>query len=127
MMKHTITIAAAFFSTAIMATRNLQPQITITVTNEFTGDSGSATVQADGHLRRISDLFKSTDVDYDGKILGTSSQLALFASNVFCSFNNDETVIPINSTTPLVDLDGNPNVALRAPLILNSFQFQCQI
>lgn len=126
-MKYSTVIAATLFGTAIIAAPTSQPSITVSLVNEFTGASGQATVPADGEFRNVADLFNNSPIDENGQILASSASLRRFSGNVFCSFNKTGSVIPLNSSTPSVDLDGNANVALLEPLAMNGFQFQCQV
>jgi hypothetical protein len=103
------------------------PRVTVAVRNEFNGKVAEGTVIANGRFTRISELLKESEIDENGIILASSAELVRFKGNVFCSFHIGNVVVPLNSTSPLVDLDSNPNVALLEPLVLNDALLQCQI
>ncbi|KAH8724955.1 hypothetical protein GQ44DRAFT_564123, partial [Phaeosphaeriaceae sp. PMI808] len=120
-----IAIAATYFHLSISAASVQVPHVAITITNEFNGKTAAASILADGSFKRVPDLFANSDLDENGRFFGTSAQLTRFVDNSKCLIHRGAGMLRLNSSTPLVDLDGNPNVALLKPLLLNSFQFRC--
>jgi hypothetical protein len=123
---HKLTMAAAFFGLIVSATPTSVPRVTLSITNEIDNQMGAATVPADGHFRRISELFGKTDLKQNGQVLGTSAQLTHAPAGTRCQIRSNNGDLVLNSSVPLVDLDGNPNVALLKPLVLNDFQIRCR-
>jgi hypothetical protein len=123
---HKLIIAAAFFGPFVSATPTSVPRVTLSITNEIDSETGVATVPADGHFRHISELFGKTGLKQNGQVLGTSAQLTHALAGIRCLIRSDNGDLVLNSSVPLVDLDGNPNVALLEPLALDDFQVRCQ-
>jgi hypothetical protein len=121
-----LAVAIAFYSSSLSATPTSTPRITITITNELDNQTASAFIPGDGRLRRVPDLFANTDLDQNGQFFGTSSQLTQFVDNTRCLIRSIAGDVHLNTSVPLVDLDGNPNVASLKPLVLNGFQIRCR-
>ncbi|PSN59225.1 hypothetical protein BS50DRAFT_261378 [Corynespora cassiicola Philippines] len=126
-MKTSTAIASTLLGTVALAAPSRRPLITVSLINEFAGTSGEATVPANGQFHDVPSLFGNSAIDENGQILASSANLTRFVDNVFCSFNKGDRIIAINSQTPSVDLDGNANVALLEPILMNEFQLQCQV
>ncbi|KAF2799798.1 hypothetical protein K505DRAFT_332263 [Melanomma pulvis-pyrius CBS 109.77] len=132
-MKPSFATTLALLTTGITALpatltprQTIFPKISISVINDLTGASAVATVVADGTVFPILTLFGGSRIDIDGIVTASSAQLIAFVDNVFCSFNKDDLIIPINGKNfVFADLDGNKEVA--APINLNAFTFQCQV
>lgn len=132
-MKTSFAITLALLTTTITALpttltprQTIFPKISISVINDLTGASAVATVVADGTVFPILTLFGGSRIDIDGIVTASSAQLIAFVDNVFCSFNKDDLIIPINGKNfVFADLDGNKEVAV--PINLNAFTFQCQV
>jgi hypothetical protein len=123
-----LAIVIAFCSSSLSATpTSTPPQIAITIINELDNQTASAFIPGDGRLRRVPDLFANTDLDQNGQFFGTSAQLTKFADNTRCLIRSIAGDVHLNTSVPRVDLDGNPNVALLKPLVLNGFQIRCRM
>jgi hypothetical protein len=127
-MQFTLALVAAIFASGITAApaleaRNAVPSITVSITNDQTGASASATVRGDGIARNLTDLFGGSAIDQHGAIVGTSAQLTKFSDNTKCFFQNVNWIINFDGKKTFVDLDGNKDVAL--PVYLNGFNLQC--
>ncbi|KAH3938539.1 hypothetical protein HBH98_247130 [Parastagonospora nodorum] len=122
---HQFTIVAAFLGPSISAASTRGRQVTITLLNEIDRHSGEASIPADGRFRKVQDLFATTDLDQNGQFFGTSARLTQFHDDTHCLICGIEGDILLNSSVPLADLDGNPNVALLKPLVLNGLQIRC--
>ena len=108
------------------ARQTIFPKISVSVINDQSGASAVATVVADGTVFPILTLFGGSAIDIYGTVTASSAQLVAFVDNVFCSFNKDDLIIPINGRNfVFADLDGNKHVA--APIDINDFTFQCQV
>lgn len=125
-MKITSVISIAFLNAVAFAAPSHLPQISISVINDVTGKNAIATISADGRFQNVSDLFKNSAIDEQGRILASSAQLVGFVENVFCSFNNEDIIIPLNNEVTFAGLGRNPASALSLTL-LNNFQLQCQV
>ena len=119
--------ASALAAPAALSNRQtIFPKISVSVINDLTGASAVATVVADGTVFPILTLFGGSAIDDHGVVTGSSAQLVAFVDNVFCSFNKDDLIIPINGRNfVFADLDGNKDVAV--PVGINDFTFQCQV
>jgi hypothetical protein len=127
-MQFTLAIVAAIFASSITAAptleaRNAVPSITVSITNDQTGASASATVPGDGIARNLTDLFGGSAIDQHGAIVGTSAQLTKFSDNTKCFFQNVNCIINFDGRKTFADLDGNKDIAL--PVYLNGFNLQC--
>jgi hypothetical protein len=123
---HKLTLVAAFLGPSVLAAPSRGPQVTITLLNEIDRHSGAASIPADGRFRRVPDLFATTDLDQNGQFFGTSAQLTQFEDDTHCLIRGINGDIQLNSSVTLVDLDGNDNVALIKPLVLNGLQIRCR-
>jgi hypothetical protein len=123
---HKLTLVAAFLGPSVLAAPSRGPQVTITLLNEIDRHSGAASIPADGRFRRVPDLFATTDLDQNGQFFGTSAQLTQFEDDAHCLIRGINGDIQLNSSVTLVDLDGNDNVALIKPLVLNGLQIRCR-
>jgi hypothetical protein len=123
---YNLTIFIAFWSYSISARSTSTPRITVTITNELDNQEASASIPGDGRFRRVPDLFANTDLDQNGQFFGTSAQLSQSVDDASCIIRSNIGDLLLNSSTPLVDLDGNPNVALLKPLVLNGVQILCR-
>lgn len=121
-----ILALVAFFSASLSASpiKFTPPSVTVSVINGITGYSAQATVPADGTVFTVPDLFQNSDIDERGQILATSAQLIQFVEGVFCSFNRDTTVVPLNPTTTFTILNAED---VTSPALLNDVTFQCQV
>jgi len=127
-MQFTLALVAAIFASSITAApaleaRNAVPSITVSITNDQTGASASATVPGDGIARNLTDLFGGSAIDQHGAIVGTSAQLTKFSDNTKCFFQNVNWIINFDGRKTFADLDGNKDIAL--PVYLNGFNLQC--
>jgi hypothetical protein len=127
-MQFTLAVVTAIFASIISAApalpaRNAILSITVSITNDQTGASGSATVPGDGIARNLTDLFGGSAIDQNGAIIGTSAQLTKFSENTKCFFQNVNWIINFDGKKTFVNLDGNKDVAL--PVYLNGFNVQC--
>lgn len=124
-MKSILTLVA-FFGASLSASpiKSTPPRVTVSVTNDITGHSAQATVPADGTVFNVASLFQNSNIDERGQILATSAQLIQFVGGVFCSFNRDATIVPLNPTTTFTILNAED---VTSPAVLNHVTFQCQI
>ncbi|KAF2472703.1 uncharacterized protein BDR25DRAFT_283232 [Lindgomyces ingoldianus] len=128
-MKFTLALVATIFASAISAapalsSRDTVPEITISVTNDQTGASATATVPGDGIARNLPDLFRGSAIDQNGAIIGTSAQLIKSTYTTRCFFQNFNWIINLNGKDQTyADLDGQKDSAI--PIYLNGFNLQC--
>ncbi|KAF2818134.1 hypothetical protein CC86DRAFT_435291 [Ophiobolus disseminans] len=101
--------------------------ISIAIQNEFSGKSATVVLPADGRLRRLNDLFANTALNNNGQFFGTSARLVHPVADTTCTIRTNLRNFILNSSKPAVELDGNQNVALLKPVVLNGFQIQCQM
>jgi hypothetical protein len=126
-MRSAVAIAVAFFGSSLFATLAHIPYITVAVTNGFTRGTVWAAIMANGRLRRIPDLFRHSNIDEDGHIRATSAQFVRFVRRRLLRVSQGRVCCFSNSITPLVVLDGNPDVAFLEPLLLTDFRSQCRM
>jgi hypothetical protein len=123
---HKLVVAAALLCSFTSGTPTSVPSIAVTITNELDGKAGTAPIPGDGRFRRVPDLFANTQLDQNGQFFGTIARLTHFLPGTRCLIRGDAGDLILNSSVPLIDLDGNPNVALLKPLVLNGFQVRCR-
>ncbi|KAH7108754.1 hypothetical protein B0J11DRAFT_543750 [Dendryphion nanum] len=126
-MKLDSIFVVTFLNAVAFAAPSYSPRITISVTNDLTGRNAVTTIPANGRFQNISSLFKNSAIDEHGRILASSAQLVGFVENVFCSFNNKDIVIPLNSAATFAVLGRDLESASLVPTLLNNFQLQCQV
>ncbi|KAF1970480.1 hypothetical protein BU23DRAFT_556699 [Bimuria novae-zelandiae CBS 107.79] len=118
-----LTTILASLATAAPTNSSLH-QITVSISNDLTGDHASATVPSDGIARDLTTLFAGSAIDQHGGIIGTSAQLTQFTDGTRCFFQNGNTIIDLNGREKsFMDLDGDRTKAL--PVWLNGFNLQC--
>jgi hypothetical protein len=122
-----LAIAVAFLGSSVSAAPASVPGVNITITNEIDNRAAAALIPADGHFRGVPDLFANSALDQNGRFFGTSAQLTHFVDDTRCLIRSSTGDLLLNSSAPLVDLDGNPNVALLEPLLLNGFRIRCRM
>jgi hypothetical protein len=123
---YNLTIFIALYGSSISAKPTSTPRITVTIANELDNQKASALIPGDDRFRRVPDLFANTDLDQNGQFFGTSAQLSQFMDGTRCIIRSNIGDLLLNSSVPLIDLDGNPNVALLKPLVLNGVQIRCR-
>jgi hypothetical protein len=125
MSLYKLAIAVALVGSSVSAAPAGVPQVNVTITNEIDNQAAAALIPADGHFRRVPDLFADSALDQNGRFFGTSAQLTQFVDDTRCLIRSRTGDLLLNSSAPL-DLDGNPNVALLEPLLLNGFKIRCR-
>lgn len=100
-------------------------EITVVVSNDFTGASAPATVLNDGRARNLTDLFRNSAIDRNGVIVGMSAMLTKFTDGTLCFFQNYNEIIDMNGRDKSwVNLDGDSTKAIERDL--NGFNLQCR-
>ncbi|EED15886.1 conserved hypothetical protein [Talaromyces stipitatus ATCC 10500] len=119
-MKFSIASSLTLLATSVAAlpsgfvARQSYDNITFTIINDQTGAQAAATVLIDGIPNGFQDLFGSSPLASNGKILATSTQLIAFPQGVDCAITNSAQAV-VGHLTPShtwLDLDGNPNAAI---------------
>jgi hypothetical protein len=127
-MKSFLKLAAICASlTATISAVPTSGLIGIIIKNEFNGKTAMASLRADGRFNRFPDLFANTPLDENGQFFGTSAQLVQPNANTKCTIRSSFGDLMLNNSEPVIDLDGNRNVALLKPLVLNGFEIQCEM
>ncbi|GAM37253.1 hypothetical protein EIK77_000786 [Talaromyces pinophilus] len=119
-MIFSVVSSLALLATSVVAlpsgfvARQSPNEITFTIINDQTGAQAAATVPIDGSVAAFQDLFGTSSLASNGRILATSSQLIAFPQGVDCIIYQT-TIDVIGHLTPehtYLDLDGNPNAAI---------------
>ena len=105
---------------------NNSSNLTVQLSNDKTGATGSATIQANGVDQSVVALFGNTPVGAGNHVVASSAQLTNFPQGVFCIIKQGETPVGIlNFKKTFADLDGNPDVA--TPVNLDGAVLNCQV
>ena len=125
-MKSSFAVLVGLFAATISAAPAITTTVTVQLTNDLTGASGTTTVVADGTERSISSLFGNSGIAVNGQVLATSAQLTAFPQGVFCIIQNaGQNVGIFNFKKTFADLDGNPDAAI--PQNLSGAILNCQV
>ncbi|KAK2799922.1 hypothetical protein FQN50_008315 [Emmonsiellopsis sp. PD_5] len=100
-------------------------QVTLQLTNDQTGLSGSKPIPLDYVKRPIVEVFAGTPIVANGDALASSTQLTDFVADVRCSFvaPNDDVLVELTDRVTFADLDGNPDTA--TPISLKDVRITC--
>ncbi|CAG7977806.1 unnamed protein product [Penicillium salamii] len=128
-MKFTISAIVSLLAVAVSAAPLEARQagtVSVVLSNDQSGASGTATFQPDNTDRSIFALYGSTPVGADGTVKASSAFFNVAPVNINCVIiNNGVTIATLTNDKSFADLDGNAGQA--TPVNLNGAIIRCHV
>lgn len=98
---------------------------TFTLMNNLSGRQSAATLQTDGSVHNIGEIFANSNISEGDKVVADSTQLIDFPQGIRCEFKDGEGASRgvLTAENTYIDLDGNPHAS--QPFDLASWTIDC--